>query len=296
MSLKVRILKIIGTLSPMTLSKILYRKTFGKSLNLKNPKTLNEKIHWLKFYGDTRLWALMSDKYRVREFVKDKGLKDILVKLYGVWDDANEIDWDKLPDKFVLKANNGCGDITICEDKSKLDIPSVVRYYNSLLKDKFGIQTGQLHYKGIKPCIIAEELLDASKQQVTSTSLVDYKIWCFNGVPYYIFVVLNRKKGFAQQMLFDTDWEAYPEYLVETSYFEIYKGSIPKPLCLNEMLEYASVLSKDNEQMRVDMYEINNKLYFGELTLTSACGYMDYFTEDFLKILGSKVLLPIDKK
>lgn len=295
MSLKVQILQFIGTISPILVTKILYRKTFGKSLDLKNPKTLNEKIHWIKFYGDTSLWAMMSDKYRVREYVKNKGLEDILVKLYGAWEDANEIDWNNLPDKFVLKANNGCGDITICENKSKLNRQELIGYYNALLKEQFGVQTGQLHYKKIKPCVIAEELLDASKQQITSTSLVDYKVWCFNGVPYYIFVVLNRRKGFAQQMLYDIDWVAHPEYLVTTSHFELYEGVIPKPSNLTKMLKYASILSEGSSQMRVDMYEVDNKIYFGELTLTSACGYMNYFSEEFLEILGSKVILPIDK-
>ena len=295
MSLKVQILQFIGTISPILVTKILYRKTFGKSLDLKNPKTLNEKIHWIKFYGDTSLWAMMSDKYRVREYVKNKGLEDILVKIYGAWEDANEIDWNNLPDKFVLKANNGCGDITICENKSKLNRQELIGYYNALLKEQFGVQTGQLHYKKIKPCVIAEELLDASKQQITSTSLVDYKVWCFNGVPYYIFVVLNRRKGFAQQMLYDIDWVAHPEYLVTTSHFELYEGVIPKPSNLTKMLKYASILSEGSSQMRVDMYEVDNKIYFGELTLTSACGYMNYFSEEFLEILGSKVILPIDK-
>ena len=262
MSYKVQMLKLIGTISPILVTKILYRKTFGKSLDLKNPKTLNEKIHWIKFYGDTSLWAMMSDKYRVREYVKNKGLEDILVKIYGAWEDANEIDWNNLPDKFVLKANNGCGDITICENKSKLNRQELIGYYNALLKEQFGVQTGQLHYKKIKPCVIAEELLDASKQQITSTSLVDYKVWCFNGVPYYIFVVLNRRKGFAQQMLYDIDWVAHPEYLVTTSHFELYEGVIPKPSNLTKMLKYASILSEGSSQMRVDMYEVDNKIYF----------------------------------
>ena len=228
MSLKIQVLKLIGTISPKFLTKILYRKTFGKALNLNNPQTLNEKIHWLKFYGDTSQWALMSDKYRVREYVKEKGLEHILVKLYGVWENANDIDWDKLPNRFVLKANNGCGDVTICNDKSKLDKQELISYYNKLMNEQFGIQTGQLHYKDIKPCVIAEELLDARLQQTPSTSLIDYKIWCFNGQPTYIFVVLNRRKGNAQHMLYDVNWEAHPEFVVSTQHFEAYTEIINK--------------------------------------------------------------------
>lgn len=293
---KGRILKALGVISPVLLTKILYRKTFGKSLNLQNPKTLNEKIHWLKFYGDTSQWAMMSDKYRVREYVKDKGLGHILVKLYGVWKDAKDIEWDKLPNEFVLKANNGCGDITICTDKLKLDKQQIVVYYNALMKEQFGIQTGQLHYKQIKPCLIAEELLDSAKQQVSSSSLIDYKIWCFNGIPYYIFVVLNRQKGYAQQMLFDVDWNPHPEFLISTSHLGIYKKEIPKPTRLEEMLSYASILSEGNKQMRVDLYEVDDTVYFGELTLTSACGYMNYFTDEFLEACGSMIAIPTDTK
>lgn len=289
-------LKLIGTISPKFLTKILYRKTFGKALNLNNPQTLNEKIHWLKFYGDTSQWALMSDKYRVREYVKEKGLEHILVKLYGVWENANDIDWDKLPNRFVLKANNGCGDVTICNDKSKLDKQELISYYNKLMNEQFGIQTGQLHYKDIKPCVIAEELLDARLQQTPSTSLIDYKIWCFNGIPHFIFVYLNRVKGVAQCMVFDRDWNEYPDCLVPSEHFGIYSNAIQRPKALDEMLRIAGILSKGNPEMRVDLYEVDGNVYFGELTLTAACGFMNHFTDDFLKLLGSMVVLPTDEK
>lgn len=295
MSLKVQMMKIIGTISPKLLTKILYRKTFGKSINLVHPKTLNEKIHWLKFYGDTSLWPLMSDKYRVREYVKEKGLENILVKLYGVWEDANDIDWDNLPDQFVLKANNGCGDVTICKDKSKLDRQKMIAYYNGLMKEEFGVQTGQLHYKDIKPCIIAEELLDASKQQTPSSSLIDYKIWCFNGTPAYIFAYFNRVKDVAECMVFDVNWQQHPEYLVPSKHFAIYDKPVEKPDNLCEMLRIASTLSKGEPEMRVDLYDVDNKVYFGELTLTAACGFMNHFTEDFMNTLGSLVVLPCEK-
>lgn len=292
MKIKVLIMRFIGTISPLLISKILYKKTFGKALNLKNPITLNEKIQWLKFYGDTSLWPMLADKYEVREFVKAKGLENTLVKLYGKWNDANDIDWEKLPNKFVLKANNGCGDVTICKDKLKLNKRQLVDYYNGLMKDKFGVQTGQLHYKLIKPCIIAEELLDISKQSTPSSSLIDYKIWCFDGKASYIFVILNRTKEHADFMIFDLDWNQHPEYLVETNHFDVYKGVIQKPMFLNEMLRISETLSKGYPQMRVDLYEVDGKIYFGELTLTSAGGLMNYFTDEFLRLTGSMVKLP----
>ncbi len=161
--LKNKLQYVVGLLSPKLITNILYYKTFHKRLNLKNPKTINEKIHWMKFYGDTSKWVIYADKYRVREYVKEKGLEDILVELYGCWKNVDDIKWDILPKQFVLKVNNGCGDILICRDKNQLDIPSIKRMYGTLLKDKFGITTGQLQYRKIPACIIAEELLDAEK-------------------------------------------------------------------------------------------------------------------------------------
>ena len=287
-----KLLYVLGFISPKLVTYVLYYKTFHKILNLRHPKTLNEKIHWLKFYGETSMWSVLADKYRVREYVTEKGLKDILVELYGCWTNVEDIKWEKLPDQFVLKVNNGSGDILICKDKSKLNIESTKKMYASLLKEKFGVSTGQLQYSKMPACIIAEELLDAERQTIKSSSLVDYKIWCFNGKPEYIFVVLNRRNGHAEQMIFDMEWRSHPEYLNDTFHLKIYKGTIAKPSKFSEMIKIATVLSKGNEQMRVDLYEVGNKVYFGELTMTSACGYMDYFTNEFLILMGSKVMLP----
>lgn len=198
----------------------------------------------------------------------------------------------QLPNQFVLKVNNGCGDILICKDKTKLDIPSIKKIYGALLKEKFGITTGQLQYRKMPACIIAEELLDAKKQSIQSSSLVDYKIWCFNGYPEYIFVYTNRNKSNAECMVFDINWNAHPEYMITSSDFSIINYEIPKPSHLDEMLRVAGKLSEDNPEMRVDLYEVDGKVYFGELTMTAACGLMNHFTNDFLTLMGSKVNLP----
>lgn len=290
--LKSKLQYVVGLLSPRIITSILYYKTFHKRLNLKNPQTVNEKIHWMKFYGDTSKWVIFADKYRVREYVTAKGLGDILVKLYGCWTNVEDIDWDKLPKQFVLKVNNGCGDILICEDKNKLDIPSVKKIYGSLLKEKFGVTTGQLQYRKMPACIIAEELLDAKKQTIQSSSLIDYKIWCFNGRPEYIFVYTNRIKGNAECMVYDKAWNAHPEYMIPSSNFSIIDYDIPKPNHLNDMLNIAAKLSEGNPEMRVDLYEVGGKVYFGELTMTAACGLMNHFTDEFLTLMGSKISLP----
>ena len=285
------LMKILGLISPMLVTRLLYFKAFHKFLNLKNPINLNEKIQWLKFYGDTSKWAVESDKYRVREFIRENGLSDILVNLYGQWENTEDLDWNKLPNSFVLKANHGCGDVVICKDKNLLDKEATLKYYKELLATSFGIETGQKHYQLIKPCLVAEELLDAKQQSVESSSLVDYKFWCINGIPEYVFVCINRTKTNVEVSLYDTDWKNCSERLVYSDEFRKCGIDIPKPKCFNRMLEVSSILAKNHPQVRVDLYEVNAKVYFGELTFTSACGLMTYFSDDLLEELGRKIKL-----
>lgn len=219
----------VGEFSPKLISRILYYHAFHKPLNLKHPSNLNEWIQWMKFYGDTSMWPILADKYKVRDYVVEKGLSYTLVKLYGVWDKPEDIEWDNLPRQFVLKMNNGCGDVLICEDKEKLNKQYVISYFNSMLNQKFGLATGQIHYQYIEPKIIAEELLEKTKQSIASSSLVDYKFWCINGNPLYCFVVANRTKGKADFSLYDMNWERHTEYLVETEEFHILDQKLPPP-------------------------------------------------------------------
>ena len=158
-------------LKPIQVARLKYYYKFHRMPDFEHPRDLNEKINWLKFYGDTSRWADLADKYKVREYVESVGLGDTLVKLYGKWDNANDIDWDCLPNQFVLKVNNGCGDVLICRDKAILDKQAVVSTYNKLLNTKYGDVSGEPHYASIKPCIIAEELLDINAQPIKTSSL-----------------------------------------------------------------------------------------------------------------------------
>lgn len=260
--------------------------------NFEHPTDLNEKINWMKFYGDTSKWADLADKYKVREYIESKGLADTLVKLYGRWENANDIDWDKLPKQFVLKVNNGCGDILICKDKDKLDIPSVVKKYNQLVSMKYGAVTGEPHYAKIKPCIIAEELLDVRKQSIPSTSLIDYKVWCLNGKPYLTWCGWNRRGSCGADCgVYDYYWNYRPDYSIFTEHYNESNVRLPKPINLERMYEVASKLSKEFPILRVDLYEVDGHIYFGELTFTSLGGFMDYFTPEVLMDMGKKVKL-----
>jgi len=278
---------VIGRFSPKTLAEIQYKRGFQKTINWDNPIDINEKINWLKFNSDTTTWSLLADKYRVREYVRSRGFGNMLVELYGKWDDVEDIDWNSLPDKFIMKTNNGSGDVLICKDKKQLDTKKATKHFKKLLNHSFGFSMAEPHYNRIKPCIIAEELLDAKKQVIKSSSLIDYKIWTFDGKPAYIWVCYDRTPHSVKVGLYDLDWNFHPEYSVSTEHYILSNVIIPKPESLSKMILAAAILSKGFPELRVDMYEVDGKPYFGELTFSSAAGFNDFYSEEFLNILGN---------
>ncbi len=282
----------IRVVDPVGIAKLKYLEMLHKWPDFKRPRDLNEKINWLKFNSDTSLWVRLADKYAVREYVAGKGLGDHLVKLYGKWDEAAGIDWDSLPSRFIMKTNNGSGDVVICKDKSLLDIPSVSKRLSGLLEKDYGALTGEPHYGLIKPCIIAEELLDISTQPCGSSSLVDYKVWCFDGKPYYIWACYDRTPASVKVNIYDLDWNVHPEYTVVTSHYRDGHGLVPKPGCLQEILRIASILSEGFPEVRIDLYEVDGKVYFGEMTFTSVGGFMNCYSQEFLNLLGDLTVLP----
>lgn len=214
----------------------------------------------------------------------------MLPQLYGVYDDANKIDFSKLPNKFILKCNHDCGSYQIINKDKGFDQVKIVEELNKHLKQKFGYRYCEPHYNKIKPLIIAEELLE-STQDTFSSSLVDYKVWCFDGKPYSIFTCYNRDSSGMETNVYDLDWNVHTEHSVFTNHFRDGKGRVPIPFVLKELLDSASILSKDLPQVRIDFYIVEDKLKFGEFTLTSSCGRMKYFTEDYLVELGNQVKL-----
>lgn len=289
--LVIRSLCKLNLLKPIQVARLKYFYKLHKWPNFEQPKDLNEKMNWVKFYGDTSRWADLADKYKVREYVESLGLSDILTKLYGRWDTASDIDWESLPNQFVLKVNNGCGDILICRDKNKLNKKDVIDKYNRLVNSKYGDVSGEPHYAYIQPCIIAEELLDISKQPIKTSSLIDYKIWCLNGEPYSIWCYWNRSINGTERGGYDLNWNYHPEWSVSNNQFKLGKEIIPKPQNLNKMLEVASKLSIGFPILRVDLYEVDGKIYFGELTFTSHGGFMDNLTQEVLTDMGNHIKL-----
>lgn len=266
-----------------------YYPFFKKNIDLDNPVNLIEKIYWLQFKSDTSLWTKYADKYLVRNYIKECGYEDNLPELYGKWEDANDIDFDKLPDSFVLKTNNGCGTVLVIKDKSKLNIKSTIKQLNEWLSIPYGYRGAQLHYTKINPCIIAEELLVQSEEEslISPKSLMDYKVYCINGEPEAIWVSYNRDRIEGVTMtMYDLNWVKQSQNLVSSDYYTYSENDIPKPPCLEEMLEMSRTISKPFSHVRVDFYIIDNKPVLGEMTFTTGWGF---FTYDFYDYLGKKI-------
>jgi len=280
--------RIIYGISPRWGADLIFKRFFHKKINWNNPKNLQEKTYWLLFNTNTDLWSHCADKYRVRDFVKERGAEEILTDLYGQWENVDDIDFDTLPDKFVIKANNGCGSVIAVKDKSKADIKKIKKQLSQWMKYPFGYNGSQFHYLRINPCIIAEQLLEEEgvTKELSPHSLVDYKIWCFEGQPESVIVVFDRAPGYTQQAVYDLEWNDLSPKVFSASY---YKKPFPKPKNFDKMLEYARILSKGFEEVRVDFYDVDGKIYFGELTFTA--GYGD-LTDEYYEYLGSKIQLP----
>ena len=263
--------------------------------NLRNPQDLNEKILWMTVNTDTTEWSRLADKYEVREYVRECGLEDTLVKQYGLWNNMDEVDFDKLPNAFVLKPTHGSGDVVVVKDKTKADLQGIKSKINAELDEHICTSAAELHYTRIPHRVIAEELLiNDSESEKYSSTLIDYKIWCCNGKAQFVWVCMNRfvrNKDGAEVMTYDREWNAHPEYCRVTPDFSL-ADPMPKPAGYDHMLEVAERLSAKFPIVRVDLYNLNGKIYFGEMTFTSYGGIMDFYTDEFLQKCGSMIELP----
>ena len=246
--------------------------------NFKHPKDLSERLLSAMLKKDFLRFAEYADKVKVRDYIKSKGLEEILLNQYGVWENANDIDFSKLPDRFILKANNGSGGHIICTDKSKLNIKIVTKELNNSLNHVQILKRTEPHYGAIKPLILCEELIGDGIELP-----IDYKFHCINGVVQDIFIASEREKT-AKYSTLNKNWEELP-YTIST-----YKPTQipPKPDNLDKMIRIAEILSGDFEFVRVDLYNHKNKIYFGELTFSPWGGIMNSYTTEALEILGAK--------
>lgn len=272
-----------------------YRARFQKDPNLETPRNLIEKIYWMQLHCDTSEWTICADKYRMRNFIEKKGFAENLPTLYGMWEDPYDINWSDLPQQFVIKANNGCGTVLVVKDKSNYNERKIKKLLKNWISIPYGYRGYQPHYLRIKPCIIAEELLIQDKNlDELSVSMVDFKVWCFNGKAESIFVAYDRTNKSLGVDLYDAQWKRLPQYIRSHGIDIVDNGKeFPKPPCLDEMLYIAQKVSEGMPQVRVDFYVIDGKPVIGELTMASGYGY---FTEEYYNHLGDLTDLSLMKK
>lgn len=271
-----------------TYLKIVYRGLMGEKLCLETPQKFNEKLQWLKLFDRNPEHTKLVDKYEVREYIAQVIGDEYLIPILGVYDNFDEINFNELPDQFVLKCTHDSGGIVICKDKLKINIEEVRNKMNRYLKRNYYQLWREWPYKNIKPKIICEKyMVDES-----GTELKDYKFMCFNGKAKCLFVCSNRNTPSGLNVnIYDMDWNPMP---FERRYPRSNK-ILPKPKNFDLMVELAEKLSRNITFVRVDFYDIHDKVYFGELTLYPGSGFEEFIPKSYDYLLGSWLELPKDK-
>lgn len=258
--------------------KMMYQVKMGKKLDLKNPVTYNEKLNWLKLYDRKEIYTKMADKYAVREIVSQKLGDEYLIPLLGVWERAEDINFSQLPNQFVLKCTHDSESAIICRDKTTFDEKNTVKKLSDAMRKNYFYDSREWSYKNIKPRIVAEKYMEDSTDQ----ELRDYKFFCFDGVPKALFIATDRGKGETKFDYFDINFN----HLDLIQHYPNAKQPLRKPVNFDKMLEFAVKLSKDIPHVRVDFYEVDGRLYFGELTFYHFGGFMEFEPECWDTIFG----------
>ena len=265
----------LTVISPTLNTKVNYLIHHHKRCNLKNPQTIEEKVLWLKLnkYMDDPTVIQCADKYRVREYIKDHGCADILNELLAVYDSPDEIDWDALPNQFVMKWTFGSTYNFVCKDKSAANREAVITQFKKWGKEKYWLPYSEMQYKYAPKKIIVEKYLEDEEYP---NALPDYKAYCFHGEPLAFLVMHDRDKVLKREF-FDKDWNRLPDH----PGFPAPAVETPKPMCLDKLIEVSRALSKDFPFVRCDFYVVNGKVFFGEMTFTPAGGiYFKHTTID----------------
>ena len=264
--------------------KFLYRVRTGKKLNLESPVSINDKIQWLKLHDRKPVYTKMVDKIASKEFVAERIGEKHIIRTLGCWKSFKEIDFDSLPDQFVLKCNHDSGGLVIVKDKSRLDMKKAEKIISRSLRRNFYKNSREWPYKGIKPMVFAEEFLDGGENGLT-----DYKFFCFDGDPKFINVSRFEHTDDEEISFYSLDWELTPFQRTDHKRLSVVP---PRPRHLEEMTELARRLSKGVPFLRVDLYEYDDRVYFGEPTLYPTAGLAQYGPEGWSETLGSWIPLP----
>ena len=265
--------------------KCMYRSLMCEKLDLKSPDTYTEKLQWLKLYGFKPEYTALVDKYEVKKHVAATVGEQYVIKTYGVWDRFEDIDFDSLPERFVLKCTHDSAGYVICTDKSSFDKAAAKTKLNACLGRNFYYSGRERPYKDVCPRIIAEQYMEDSRLE----ELRDYKFFAFDGIPKVMHLVSNRQNA---------DEETYGDfYDMEFKHLDLTMGHsnapVPpeKPVCFDKMVELAKALSQGMPHVRVDFYEVDGKVYFGELTFYQDSGFCDIAPEGWNERLGSWINL-----
>lgn len=261
--------------------RLTYRLMIGKKLNLNNPQTFNEKLQWLKIHDRNYQYTSLVDKIEAKKIVGKVIGEEYIIPTLEICDSFDEIDWEKLPNRFIIKCNHNSGGVIVVNDKKDLDKDSLRTHFNKLLKKNYYYNGREYPYKNIKPKIMIEENIQNAN---TKKQIDDYKLMCFNGKVKCSFVCSNRdsKEGLCVNF-YDEDWNPMPF----ERHYPKNKQEFPKPKEYNKMVELAEKLSKNIPFVRVDFYVVNDKIYFGELTFYPGSGMEEFTPNEWDYILGT---------
>lgn len=260
-----------------------YWRVMKRHLNLKNPTLFTEKIQWLKLHNRKKEYSIWVDKYESKRYVSSLIGHEHIIPTLDVWNKFDEINFDELPSKFVLKTTHDSGGVVICNDKSNFNIEKAKQIINKSLSNNFYYKFREWPYKYVKPRIIAEVFM----QQSNNADLIDYKFYCFNGQPLYCQVIQNRSTNETIDF-FDSEWN-HQEFYGLTPIAKPANTPIAKPANLKKMLDIAKCLSFGQSFLRVDLYEINEQVYFGELTFSPNAGYGVFTPNEWNLKLGNLI-------
>lgn len=274
-------------LSPKLYLQNRYKQFYGKRPNLKEPVTFDEKLLWLNLYWRHPLKTECGDKYGMRSYVQKLGLGHILPEILGVYQNSKEIDFESLPDKFVLKCTHGCGFNIICKNRATLDIKEARQKLDKWMSLDISKVAGELHYASMKPQIICEQFLD----DLVEEQPIDYKVYCFGGKAHCILVAKGRdKEGHTDNFdFYDLGWNTKLPYFTPSLQSDRHTQ---KPEALDEIIALAETLSKPFPFVRMDFYDIKGKAVLGEMTFTPAGCIHPGYTELGQNLLGSLIILP----
>lgn len=269
--------------------KLRYRLQMAKKLNITEPKTFQEKIQWLKLHDHNPFYTTLVDKVLVKDYVSSKVGSQFVIPLLGVWDKPEDIDWNRLPCRFVLKTNHSGGNtgVIICRDKSTFDKKKAIEKLSRSLRCDVYHDLREWPYKNIEKKVFAEEFIEVSPDMI---SLPDFKWYCFNGEPKYCQVIQDRTTKETIDF-FDTNWR-HQEF-IGLNPTAVPASSLPtRPLNLDVQLSIASELSKDLPFSRIDLYEVGERVYFGEITFYPASGLGSFRPDQYNELLGDMIALP----